>query len=66
MNNEIKDKFGRRLRYLRISVTDRCNFRCKYCMPNNNFEMMDKSADHIRFISLILTIIFICIGIVWR
>ena len=32
----------------------------------NNFEMMDKSADHIRFISLILTIIFICIGIVWR
>ena len=32
----------------------------------NNFEMMDKCADYIRFISLILAIIFICIGIVWR
>ena len=27
------DRFGRRLRDLRISVTDRCNFRCPYCMP---------------------------------
>ena len=32
----------------------------------NNFEMMDKCVDHIRFINLILAIIFICIGIVWR
>lgn len=48
MNNEIKDKFGRRLKYLRISVTDRCNFRCKYCMPNNNFEMME-CADILRY-----------------
>ncbi len=27
------DRFNRRINYLRISVTDRCNFRCKYCMP---------------------------------
>ncbi|MEP7066947.1 MAG: GTP 3',8-cyclase MoaA [Gemmatimonadota bacterium] len=27
------DQFGRRIEYLRISVTDRCNFRCTYCMP---------------------------------
>ena len=27
------DQFGRRIEYLRISVTDRCNFRCAYCMP---------------------------------
>ena len=27
------DKFGRPMRDLRISVTDRCNFRCPYCMP---------------------------------
>ena len=27
------DRFGRRITYLRISVTDRCNFRCIYCMP---------------------------------
>lgn len=39
MNNYTKgqgltDTFGRPLRDLRISVTDRCNFRCTYCMPN--------------------------------
>src|SRR5215212_11740231 len=27
------DQFSRRVRYLRISVTDRCNYRCSYCMP---------------------------------
>jgi cyclic pyranopterin phosphate synthase len=29
----LTDQFGRRIEYLRISVTDRCNFRCVYCMP---------------------------------
>lgn len=48
MNKETIDKFGRRLKYLRISVTDRCNFRCKYCMPNNNFEIM-KCSDILRY-----------------
>lgn len=33
----ITDKFGRPLRDLRISVTDRCNFRCTYCMPKEIF-----------------------------
>ena len=33
----IADKFGRPLRDLRISVTDRCNFRCTYCMPAEIF-----------------------------
>lgn len=33
----IKDKLGRPLRDLRISVTDRCNFRCVYCMPKEVF-----------------------------
>ncbi len=28
------DPFGRSIRYVRISVTDRCNLRCRYCMPN--------------------------------
>jgi len=31
--NQLGDAFGRPLRDLRISVTDRCNFRCPYCMP---------------------------------
>jgi len=29
----VKDQFGRRVEYLRISVTDKCNLRCVYCMP---------------------------------
>jgi cyclic pyranopterin phosphate synthase len=29
----LEDPFGRRLDYLRLSVTDRCNLRCRYCMP---------------------------------
>lgn len=29
----MKDGFGRDIDYLRISITDRCNFRCRYCMP---------------------------------
>ena len=34
---KILDKYDRPLRDLRISVTDRCNFRCKYCMPKDVF-----------------------------
>jgi hypothetical protein len=33
----ITDSFGRPIRDLRISVTDRCNFRCVYCMPKEVF-----------------------------
>src|SRR5688572_12869721 len=33
----IRDALGRPLRDLRISVTDRCNFRCVYCMPKEVF-----------------------------
>jgi cyclic pyranopterin phosphate synthase len=32
----LQDKFGRTIKDLRISVTDRCNFRCFYCIPNEN------------------------------
>lgn len=30
----MKDRYGRSIDYLRISLTDRCNLRCRYCMPN--------------------------------
>jgi cyclic pyranopterin phosphate synthase len=33
----VSDTLGRALRYLRLSVTDRCNFRCTYCMPKEVF-----------------------------
>ena len=29
----ILDQYGRNIHYLRLSVTDRCNLRCQYCMP---------------------------------
>ena len=33
MTTPLQDRFGRRKRKLRVSLTDRCNFRCPYCMP---------------------------------
>ena len=35
---QLHDRLGRALRDLRISVTDRCNFRCSYCMPKDVFD----------------------------
>jgi cyclic pyranopterin phosphate synthase len=36
------DPFGRRVRDLRISVTDRCNLRCRYCMPADGLEWLPR------------------------
>src|SRR5688500_288464 len=38
------DQFGRRIEYLRISVTDRCNFRCLYCMPEEGLQWLPRSG----------------------
>ncbi len=38
--NELFDSFGRRINYLRISVTDRCNLRCIYCMPPEGIPLI--------------------------
>lgn len=38
----MKDGFGRSIEYLRISVTDRCNFRCVYCMPEHGLEWLPR------------------------
>jgi cyclic pyranopterin phosphate synthase len=42
----VSDRLGRPIRDLRISVTDRCNFRCTYCMPkeifNREYEFLAK------------------------
>ncbi len=44
----LQDRLGRSLRDLRISVTDRCNFRCIYCMPKEvfgkDFQFLDRKA----------------------
>ena len=44
MANSILDTFNRPLRDLRVSVIDRCNFRCTYCMPS------EKYSPHYRFL----------------
>ena len=36
------DNFGRKINYLRFSITDRCDLRCKYCMPLKNDKFFKK------------------------
>jgi len=38
----LRDTYNRPVRDLRISVTDRCNFRCTYCMPLDEYEWLEK------------------------
>lgn len=40
MNETLTDSFGRHHQYLRISVTDRCNLRCTYCMPASGYPLL--------------------------
>ncbi|MHB8124733.1 MAG: GTP 3',8-cyclase MoaA [Desulfitobacteriaceae bacterium] len=39
----MQDQFERQIEYLRISVTDRCNLRCRYCMPEKRVEWMPRN-----------------------
>ena len=63
----MNDKFGRKLEDLRISVTDRCNFRCRYCMPEElygeAFEFLKKDQV-LSFEEIIrLSEIFVALGV---
>jgi cyclic pyranopterin phosphate synthase len=65
--NAVRDEFRRGLRDLRISVTDRCNFRCCYCMPRDvfgtDFPFM-KSSELLSFEEIVrLTKIFAGLGV---
>jgi cyclic pyranopterin phosphate synthase len=44
MGSPIHDRFGRPLRSLRISVTDRCNLRCQYCMPEPDYAWLPRET----------------------
>jgi GTP 3',8-cyclase len=46
LSGPVPDTLGRYLRDLRISVTDRCNFRCTYCMPKTIFGKDHEFLDH--------------------
>jgi cyclic pyranopterin phosphate synthase len=45
---KLTDTFGRRISYLRVSVTDRCNLRCQYCMPEQGIALAPAS-EVLRF-----------------
>ena len=64
---EVKDRFGRPIRDLRVSVTDRCNFRCPYCMPaeiyGEKYEFLPR-AELLTFEEIArLTRIFVDLGV---
>ena len=40
---DLVDPFGRVIKDLRISITDRCNFRCTYCMPEEGMKWLPRS-----------------------
>jgi GTP 3',8-cyclase len=57
------DAYKRPLRDLRISVTDRCNFRCTYCMPLDKYEWISK-REILTFEEITrLTILFVRLGV---
>ncbi len=41
----MKDRYGRDITYLRISVTDECNLRCLYCMPDKRSDCISSNTD---------------------
>ena len=51
------DRFKRRINYLRVSVTDRCNLRCVYCMPECGVDLMSHK-DILSFEEIVQVISF--------
>lgn len=58
--NRLIDRFGRRHTYLRISVTDRCNLRCTYCMPHE--DMLWKGREEILSFEEIVRVAQVAVG----
>ena len=48
MSQQLTDKFGRNIEYLRLSVTDRCDLRCSYCLPKG-FKDFGEPNDWLTF-----------------
>ena len=62
-NKLLIDKYGRQLTYLRLSVTDRCNFRCYYCMPEEGVNFANRK-DLLSFDEMyLLSNIFCSLGV---
>src|SRR4030042_6043709 len=54
------DRYGRRLQYIRISLTDHCNLRCLYCMPE---EMVFRPAAELMQDDEVLTLVQLFAGL---
>ncbi|MEK0430595.1 MAG: hypothetical protein RL139_399 [Gemmatimonadota bacterium] len=55
MTAALQDAHGRAISYLRISVTDRCNFRCVYCMPEQGLAWLPK-ADILSYEEIVAVV----------
>lgn len=66
--HRVQDRLRRPLRDLRLSVTDRCNFRCPYCMPQERYDAQYrflKSGERLNFDEILrLTQLFLELGVV--
>src|SRR5918911_187 len=59
----LQDQFARPLRNLRLSVTDRCNLRCQYCMPETDYVWLPRE-DLLNFEEMsALVDVFISLGV---
>ena len=61
MSNQLIDPFGREVNYLRVSVTDRCDFRCAYCMSENMTFLPKKDILSLEELEIICNV-FIKLG----
>ena len=62
-SKKLADNFGRIHNYLRISLTERCNLRCTYCMPEEGIKLRDKSHFMRNEEIIDITKIFIRLGV---
>lgn len=60
----LKDSYGRAIRDLRVSVTDRCNFRCFYCLPHGALEETAPKSDLLTYEEIeFATEVFVSLGV---
>ena len=59
----LKDNHGRRINYLRLAVTDRCNLRCFYCMPEQGLNWLDRKELMTYPEMLHICSLLVCMGI---
>ncbi len=49
MQKSLMDPFGRKIEYVRVSVTDKCNYRCHYCMPEQGAHPEGRYTEYLSY-----------------